>query len=159
MEKRLEIITAMAELYKEELSKTAMQMILEDTAELTDEQFIFACRQHRKNSKWFPKPAELLELGIGSEKKQSEIEALTKWEKIIRALRFYGADSLRKIKGKSGIALMQIGGVERLRQIAEKDLPWVQKEFVQRYMDACQYPMLIAGAAQDIKALPQLKSM
>jgi hypothetical protein len=159
MSRKLDIFMAMSEFYEKKFTETAIRLYFRALSDVSDSDFEHACGEHMRRSKWFPKPSELLELLHGTAAKQAEIEAVQAWEAVLNTLKYYGAEALAKMEGKSGMAIRQIGGAERFRIAKETELQWLQKEFEKRYQDACIYPMLCAPEKMDLKSLPQLKGM
>jgi len=92
-----------------------------------------AMQEHQAKSRWFPLPADLIELMAPT----GEQDALFEWSHVIDQLR----DSRRARTDNpcTHRAIQDLGGFIRLGQMPQDQLVWVQKEFVQRYQMYKQY--------------------
>src|SRR5690606_33933929 len=117
------LMLALSETFNEPVSETRAGMYFDALSELTIQEVEQAMRLSLRRSKFFPRPAELLELVSGSAEDQAD-EA---WQSVINAVRRVGAyrtptlddaamDTVRRLFGTWSRACQQLpaGGPELL---------------------------------------------
>jgi hypothetical protein len=122
-----EYMTVLGEIHGKEISKTLAESYFEILKPYSDNECITAFKLVIKNSKFFPKPAEILEL-LESKNKLSSSEA---WGKVIDCLT-YGRQSENPTISK---AISALGGWDYLSKLSYDDLHWQEKRFKEYFND------------------------
>lgn len=130
--KLVEILTALAEVLPREkpLSETAMALYWRALERYTDEQVEQAAGEVVLRYKWFPRPAELIELIEGNQ----EDRAVIAWGKVLNGIATYGAYQSVRFDDPVIHSVIQLmgGWVDACRWRLE-ELKWKQKEFEKIY--------------------------
>jgi hypothetical protein len=108
-------------------SKTRLAVLFDDLREYSIEQIAKALREHRQESKWFPKVSEI----VARIRPDTAQAALIAWAEVLPMLR----DS-RNAKSPDPVAekvVQDLGGWTRLGQQTPDQLTWTEKEFAKRY--------------------------
>ena len=128
-----EAFTALCELHEKQISPVASKMYIEVLKEFSADQITLAISQSIKKHKWFPKPAELIELIIGSSPKIEDI-AETQANFVITQVRKLGSWRTPVFTDPITRDLMNSRfKFTSLCQQTESDMQWFAKQFKDAY--------------------------
>ena len=130
-----EYMTAVSELFDREISKTSIQIYWQTLSQYTDEQCKVAFDMAIRTLKFFPKPAELIEL-IPGEVVSVEDKALVMAHEIAAHLKAYGSGKFPDLHGdKIAHHLMTRRWPYREwgSQVLDSEMHWWVKEFSEAY--------------------------
>ncbi len=132
-------ITGLGALFDKDVPQSLMDLYWETLSDLTDDQFEKACQTAARKLKFFPRPAELLEMIQDDQ----EALALTVWEKLNRAIREYGQYRSIEFDDPAISATVEsLGGWVAACLWRTDDLPHRRREFLATYQVMSQRPNL-----------------
>lgn len=136
-------------------SKMAVRMFFKAVEGVSLDDFKKAATMHLRRSKWFPAPAEILEIVSGTEKGNRAIMAGAEWCKLLEAVKRYGTSHVRmlRLEPTTAQALRLIGGCDRLATMREDEEKWVHRDFVDAYEKLGDCNNLISAAPELLDAL------
>lgn len=137
-----EALIATGEVYGKEISAAMAEMFFLDLAEFAIGDVVSAMAEHRRDphrGQFFPKPADL----IAKLRIDPHEQALAVWPEVERL-----ASNIELADGRCGddvarIAVNQMGGWSRIGRATYRELPFLQKEFLERYESLTQTPKLL----------------
>lgn len=130
-------LAAMAEAFGKECPVTLQKTYWLVLSDLTIDQFKAACVTAMRTLKWFPKPAELLELANGSIDDQAE----KAWLEADREVQRVGYRGTPNITNQATImAIRSCGGWVQFCQSPIKDDQWLKKRFVEAWKTFAKHP-------------------
>ena len=137
------------EMFDKALSPALTSIYWESFKSYTDDQCEKAFKDAIVTCKFFPKPAEIIELIMSTNKGYKALEA---WTEILLAIENRKQDKLGimdpDIKDpKSILALYSLGGIEFILKAESKNMRWVRKDFIDTYN------MINSAPEKDIKLL------
>lgn len=146
----LEGMSSLSELFGKQLSQgeiTIYYGALKRTFE--DDDFKQVCESATSRFRFFPKPAEIIECGLGS----VEERAAFAWEQVRQAIGSHGSYASVDFEDKAiNVAIRTMGGWTKLCQSPEDELHFTQRNFASAYSIAANHgPKYLASAG---KALP-----
>jgi hypothetical protein len=130
--KFLEIIYGLGELYDKELTKNVINIYYEVFKDYTTEQFQKAIGEVVRSHKYstLPKPAEILEFIEGTR----DDRAMIAWLSVRKAIEQYGyTDTVEFEDPIISHCIFQMGGWIEVCQVLNKDIPFMEKEFMDLY--------------------------
>ena len=113
-------------IFGKEVNKDIAKAYLNVLSDFSDDQMITASNKWQKTGKFFPKPAELIEMIVGTEK-QSAGDA---WALVLRGLRDHENCVLPQDIQQ---AVDKIGGMKLLAYMSFRDLEFKSKDFKDVY--------------------------
>lgn len=134
------MMMAAGEVYGKEITKPLLQMYFAALNAMTIQQAQAAMMAHMQNpdnGQFFPKPADLLRVVIGTSKQQEaavEDRASIAWACIVRDVRRLGSYGTLSLDDKQALAAVKaIGGWRDLCMCEESKMEWKRKEFIRMY--------------------------
>jgi hypothetical protein len=157
-------LTILAESLGDTVSPERLRIYVHDLSDdLTREQLEIALERARRESRFFPKIAELRSFAGVDNEQQTKVEAEAAWQLCLDFLSRYGlvryGDEPRpSLPRRVAYALRRIGGLRALNELDDRARPFAFRDFTEGYE---QYPIAEQMAAQLDAAfqLPALKSM
>ena len=146
--KFMEYMTLLGEVYNKEITDTLKNIYWKTLKLYSDKESIRAFQSIIENNKFFPKPAEFLDILRGD----SGDQALLAWEKVYKAISQHGHYASVEFDEPvihSCIELM--GGWIELCSMELNDVKWKQKEFIGLYKTMSrknQHPKYLAGQTE-----------
>lgn len=128
----MEYMTGLGEIFNKEISNILKDVYWKALENYTDEKCEAAFKQVIATCKFFPKPAELIEILQGSKEDQS-IDA---WQQVIDALKTYHPDfpeSKPSLPPEIQFAIDHLGGLDVLATMSYDELKWQEKRFREMY--------------------------
>ena len=123
-------MTALSETFDKEISTVLSKVYWNALDQYTDEQFENAVNTAIVKCKFFPKPAELIELVSGDQGERS----LLAWEKVRKAIVGVGAYQSVQFDDPAIHSCIELmGGWPELCMTRQDELKWKQKEFESAY--------------------------
>ena len=130
-EKAIKGLIGLAELFDKELSQAVIGFYLEALSRFSDEEISMALNTAMMTCKFFPKPAELVELINGPAGDQ----AITAWEQLTEAVQRHGAyDSVMFSDTRITRAVEAMGGWIAVCNWPVAELHYRRAEFVKTFM-------------------------
>jgi hypothetical protein len=123
-------LEAMATLYDQELTNPLRDLWWKLCQDITIEQFTQALEKHARESRFMPKPADVLARITGTQ----DDRAAQAWLKVLDAIRQHG--SWRAVAFTDPLivpAVKAIGGWQQLCLTPTQDLHWKERAFRERY--------------------------
>jgi len=125
-----ELMTVLSELFDKPLSELITRIYWKTLDPFTDAECQNAFETLIQTSRFFPKPADFLELLVG----KKEDRAALAWLKVAKAIRKIGTyQSVRFDDPVIHSVIQAMGGWIKLGQMLEKEVPFKQKEFERLY--------------------------
>jgi hypothetical protein len=132
-------MAGLGELFNKEISPSLMELYWQILDNLTDTQFEKACQEAARKRRFFPKPAELLEL---IEQDPASL-ALAAWDKLTQAIRDYGQYRSIEFDDPALTATVEsMGGWVTACLWRADDLPHRRREFLSTYQVMSQRAFL-----------------
>ena len=122
-----ELFQALSKSENSVMSLPKQRVYLRALEDLGFEKIIQACRLAERSCKWFPSPAELRELVLGSPDQRAEIA----WEAVSDAMSRYGA--YRTVAFDDPIISRAIARCGGWISICDKSVTWLKKDFINSY--------------------------
>lgn len=148
------IMAALAEVFSKEISPQLSAIYFQALSGLSVDQVKAAVRRAVSECKFFPKPAELIEMAGGG-LPQIEIEAMAQAVAVVAAIRKIGSYQTPNFKNPITNSLMETRwSWMQVCQMKESEIGWFVKEFVEAFQVFApdQYRPQIA-APKEIQAL------
>lgn len=138
-----QMIISMAEIYGQNISEIGAMLYLKAIEGYDHETIEMAIGEHIRTSKWFPKPAELISIIRERHEGKKEARAALAWQKVV--------DTVRAGKWREGTAgsplidraVRLMGGWNRMGEMLEKEIPFREREFVEKFRVIEESPELI----------------
>lgn len=139
-------LVVLAEAHEKELTAERLKIYADSLADLSQPQLQIAIDRALKESKFFPKIAELRELaGVPSSQVMIAIEADAAWSRVLTAARSWSPHRVylgrhpetgeptyehkKRLAERDEYALRQVGGIKAVVDATAEQLPWVRKAF------------------------------
>lgn len=98
---------------------------------LTEEEFSKACLTLFDTSNHFPNPQAFLDAARGDR----ESLAIKEWEQVVKAAASSSPEYFLKNISDAGMAaIKEIGGLRKLGRMEQKELTFIRKEFIERWL-------------------------
>ncbi|MFB2832922.1 hypothetical protein [Floridanema evergladense] len=98
---------------------------------LTEEEFSKACLTLFDTSSHFPNPQAFVDAARGDR----EGIAAKEWELVVKAAASSSPEYfLKKVSDPGMAAIKEIGGLRKLGQMEQKELPFIRKEYIERWL-------------------------
>ena len=138
-------MTLLGTIFDKEVLSTVIKVYWQVLSPYTDDQFHKAVEAHMRVGKFFPRPADLIELIEGT----SQANAHEEWGEVMKQLR----DSTNATFDKpTARAVNTIGGVAYLATMNYRDLEFKKKDFIDVYEsldDSDPTPRIESGQSQE----------
>ncbi|MHB1702858.1 MAG: hypothetical protein ACYCS0_01380 [bacterium] len=132
----LDILSGLAEYFNYELTKYIITAYLEDLNEYSILQIKKAASVIRKNSKYFPKIAEIIEtINIidGNINLSLDDRAEIAWSLVLKAIRDYSYDKSFTFRDKAIRKALETVGYDNIRECSESEINWKKADFIKVY--------------------------
>ena len=140
-------LTALAEGFGESLTEERVEIYVRGLVDIPRDRLQVAFRKALYELKYFPKLAELRNLGGGAVVEQNKVQAEAAWNHVNEYLRKWGVDLIPIYSGgikttapqldaRTDYALRTIGGLHRLNQVDIESWPFMQRDFCEAYARA-----------------------
>ena len=144
----LDILLGLAEYFNFELTKYVITAYLEDLDDYGISQIKKAISIIRKNYKYFPKIAEIIEVintVSGNYNLSLDDRAEIAWSLVLKAIEKYGYDKSFTFKDKAIRKALEIIGYNNIRECLESEINWKKADFIKVYktyakLDPNSYP-------------------
>lgn len=131
-------LLTLAEAVGTEITENRADIYWEIFKDYPDEELTKALNLSLKTNKFFPKPAELIELIEGSPSDKS----LQAWQAALNSVSKVGVYNSPKFEDKIITAIiLDMGGWEAYCNMPTKENPWKEKEFRERYNFYLRHPI------------------
>jgi uracil phosphoribosyltransferase len=121
-------MATLGELFGKEISQELAQIYWDVLKPYSNEQFTRAVEIHCRTGKFFPRPAELIDLMAGS----ANEEAAVAWLEVLTQLRNCKNVTLPESSAK---VVAMLGGAEYLGRMNVRDLEYKRNQFIEIYVD------------------------
>lgn len=124
-----EFMALLGEIHEKKMTPTFLKAYWTILESYSDEQCEMAFKQVIAHSRFFPKPADLLEYIMGTETQK----AISSWQETMKVLetRYPGEDT--KVNWIVDHTVKAIGGWDYLSSLSFDELKWVEKRFLEHY--------------------------
>jgi hypothetical protein len=144
----LDILLGLAEYFNFELTKYVITAYLEDLDDYGISQIKKAISIIRKNYKYFPKIAEIIEVintVSGNYNLSLDDRAEIAWSLVLKAIEKYSYDKSFTFKDKAIRKALEIIGYNNIRECLESEINWKKADFIKVYktyakLDPNSYP-------------------
>jgi hypothetical protein len=137
---RIKILTGVADVFGYSFTELSLSIYLECLSSLKSDDLERILTYGIKSNVWkaMPKPGEILAVVKLSEATKSAISAKQEFEMIMSSIRKNGRQVLPLMSPTTQQALRQCGGLNRLAEASNDQLPWIRKEFENCYALECE---------------------
>lgn len=143
-----EVLIGLGEYYNKEITEALTKIYWYDLKPLTIDQFKLAASQHRlnpDNGQFFPKSADIVKIFTGNSKQQEQLlddTAQMQWLVVLSEIRKTGSYGALKLEDQQAMAAVKsLGGWQFICSKTEKELVWLNKEFVANYKNFERTPV------------------
>jgi len=143
-----EFMMGLCEIFDKKFSQTLSDVYWNLLKPFNDNECESAFNQIIATCRFFPKPADFLEI-LGGTKQDKITDA---WQEVMNALEHYSPDfpgSKPKLTPEIHTALRSIGGIDALSRMTYDELQWQEKRFKEAYDGIAGKLMICDGIDED----------